>query len=247
MSTSSLRDNPTAAHLAPLFVFMGLLMLPQLGGLRWDHPAAPWWRQQPEQWAYPLQTVAVLGLVAYWWRHYTFRPLTWRVVGLAAGAAALGMAVWFAPSWIHTATGWENKWFGLTDRSGPGFNPYLFEEGSVAWWTSVLLRFARMTLAVPLAEELVWRGFLWRYLAAPDGCWERVPIGARHLRAWLGTSVAMTLAHQPSDWLACFIWALLAGLVVMRTRSLGACVLYHAFSNLILGLYVMRYQQWGFW
>lgn len=247
MATNSLRDHKAAAHIAPLFVFIGLLSLSQFGGLKWDHPAAPWWRQQPEQWVYPLQTVVVLALVAFWWRHYTFRPLSARIVGLAAGTAVLGMTVWFAPSWIHAATGWECKILGLTDRSGPGFDPTIFPEGSGAWWTAVLLRFGRMTLAVPFAEELLWRGFLWRYLASPDGRWEHAQVGDRSLRAWLGTSVAMMLAHHPSDWLVCFLWALLAGLLAMRTRSLGACVLYHAFSNLILGLYVMRFQQWGFW
>ncbi len=247
MSSPALRENKTAAHVAPLFVFLGLMLLPSLGGLKWDHPAAPWWRQQPEQWVYPLQTLVVLGLVAFWWKQYVFRPLGGRAVALAAVAAVVGMTLWFTPSWIHAATGWENRWLGLADRSGPGFDPSIFEHGSGAWWTAVLLRFARMTVAVPFAEELLWRGFLWRYLASPDGRWEHAQVGDRSLRAWLGTSVAMTLAHAPVDWLACFIWALLAGLIAMRTRSLGACVLYHAFSNLILGLYVMTCRQWGFW
>jgi quinoprotein glucose dehydrogenase len=39
----------------------------------------------------------------------------------------------------------------------------------------------------------------------------------------------------------------LLNVVASRTRSLGACSLAHAVANLLLGLYVLRTGQWGFW
>jgi hypothetical protein len=33
----------------------------------------------------------------------------------------------------------------------------------------------------------------------------------------------------------------------VRTRSLGACVIMHATSNFLLGLYIMMTRQWGLW
>jgi hypothetical protein len=33
----------------------------------------------------------------------------------------------------------------------------------------------------------------------------------------------------------------------VRTKSLGACVWMHAVANLLLGFYVMKTRQWGFW
>ena len=232
--------------MAPLFVFLGVMTLVSLPGLKWDHPDAPWWRQQPQQWVYPLQTVVCLALVTFWWRRYTFRPLTGKGIALALAAAVVGMALWFTPNWVFRATGWENGLLGFADRSQPGFDPTLFGTGTAAWWTAVTLRFLRMVVAVPFVEELFWRGFLWQYLAAPDGRWERQPIGTPNVRAWLGSSLAMTAAH-PGDLLACFIWAMLAGWLLMRTRSLGVCIAFHAASNLILGLYIMLTKQWGYW
>jgi hypothetical protein len=33
----------------------------------------------------------------------------------------------------------------------------------------------------------------------------------------------------------------------VRTKSLGACVVAHAVTNLGLGIYIMVTRQWGFW
>ena len=33
----------------------------------------------------------------------------------------------------------------------------------------------------------------------------------------------------------------------IRRRSLGACVWMHAVANLLLGIYVLKTRQWGFW
>lgn len=247
MTLSELRAHKTIAHIAPLAVYLGLLFLSSIPGLKWDHSDAPWWRQQPQQWIYPLQTVVCLGLLAFWWRHYSFRPLrakAW-LWGIAGGV--VGIAFWILPSWWHLRTGLTIEWLGIADRSRPGFNPDIFPPGSGAWWLVVALRFLRMALVVALIEEIFWRGFLWRYFAAPDGRWESVPFGVKNARAIVATSVLMMLAHLPSDYAACLLWSLLVSLVAVVTRSLGACVIMHAVSNLLLGLYVMATKQWGLW
>ena len=35
--------------------------------------------------------------------------------------------------------------------------------------------------------------------------------------------------------------------VAIRTKSLPTCILAHALTNLLLGVYVMQTRQWGFW
>jgi membrane protease YdiL (CAAX protease family) len=57
----------------------------------------------------------------------------------------------------------------------------------------------------------------------------------------------MMTAHQPSDYAVCLLWSLLVSLVAVRTRSLGACVIMHATSNFLLGVYIMMTRQWGLW
>jgi CAAX prenyl protease-like protein len=247
MTLAEIRASKTAAHVAPLVVFMLLMMLGSVPGIEWKHPSAPWWRQQPQQWIYPLQTVVCLGLLAFWWRQYAFRPLgakAW-LWGLAGGVVGIGF--WLLPGWWHGQSGQTISWLGVVDRSEPGFNPDIFTPGSAAWWTAVVVRFVRMTVAVAFIEELFWRGFLWRQLASGEGSWERVPMGVKNLRAIGLTSVLMMIAHQPSDYAACLVWSLLVSLVAVQTRSLGACVLMHAVSNFLLGLYIMGTRQWGLW
>jgi hypothetical protein len=73
------------------------------------------------------------------------------------------------------------------------------------------------------------------------------PIGQWSARAFLATVPLFALAHQPSDWLGAIIWASLISWVLVRTKSLSACIIVHATSNLLLGIYVMKTQQWGFW
>ena len=247
MTLAELRSHKTAAHIVPLAVYMGLMLLGGLPGLEWKHPSAPWWRQQPQQWIYPLQTAVCLGLVAFWWRQYSFRPLSAKAWLWGSVGGVVGIALWILPAWWHSRTGQTIEWLGVVDRSEPGFNPDIFPGGSSAWWTSVVLRFLRMTVAVAIIEELFWRGFLWRHFAAGEGRWDALPVGVKNFRAIALTSVLMMVAHHPSDYVACLLWSLIVSAVAVATRSLGACVLMHAVSNFLLGLYIMATKQWGLW
>jgi membrane protease YdiL (CAAX protease family) len=55
------------------------------------------------------------------------------------------------------------------------------------------------------------------------------------------------LSHASPDWPAAFVTGALYNLVAIRTRSLTACVVTHAVTNLLLGLWIMQTRQWGFW
>ena len=70
-------------------------------------------------------------------------------------------------------------------------------------------------------------------------------MGVKNGRAIGLTSVLMMIAHQPSDYAACLVWSLLVSVVAVQTRSLGACVLMHAVSNFLLGLYIMTTTPMG--
>jgi len=60
-------------------------------------------------------------------------------------------------------------------------------------------------------------------------------------------TVAFTFSHSRPDWPAAFITGALYNVVACRTQSLASCVLAHAGTNLLLGLWIMQTQQWGFW
>ncbi len=74
-----------------------------------------------------------------------------------------------------------------------------------------------------------------------------VPFGAFSWRSFAIVTAGFCLEHQPADWPAAILAGALYSLVAYRTRSLSSCVLAHTVTNLLLGLYVMRTGQWGFW
>jgi membrane protease YdiL (CAAX protease family) len=52
--------------------------------------------------------------------------------------------------------------------------------------------------------------------------------------------------NHGSMWPAGILYGLLMGLLLIRTRSLGACILAHALTNLTLYLYVIYTGDWQF-
>ena len=104
-----------------------------------------------------------------------------------------------------------------------------------------------VAVCVPFVEELFWRGFLWRTMSDPYRDFADAKIGQWSAKALTVTCIAFAFAHTTPDRLAAVVWCLITSFVYVRTRSIGACVIVHAVSNLVLGLYVMGTKQWGFW
>ncbi len=243
-----LRDSATAAHVVPLFVFMAFLAVP--GWFRIENPELPWFQKAPEHWIYPLQTLLCGGLLIWFRRHYQLQP--WRGFGLAFALAVIGIAAWVTPAWWFQKLGaGENapewwSWFGLVERK-EGFDPTVLAAWPMGEAASIFMRFVRMVIIVPFVEELFWRGFLMRYLNAGEASWQSVPFGTHSWRAFGIVTALVMLAHEPEDYLGALVWGSLVYWLAVRTRSLGACVVMHAIGNLMLGIYALRTQQWGFW
>lgn len=244
----NLRQHQTAAYVGPFAAFMVMQLL--VGVFKVDNPLLPWWKAGPEHWIYPLQTTVCLALIAYWWRCYSFLPLGWREWMLGVTVGLVGIALWIVPAEISRHWGIDNawsRWFGITSRMKPGFDPTLLAGHPLGYGLSIGMRFVRMVVAVAILEELFMRGFLWRYLAHPEGAFQKLPIGVASWRGVAGSLAVFTLGHQVPDLLACLIYGVLISWLAWKTQSLGACVVCHGVSNLVLGIYVMQTQQWGFW
>lgn len=241
--------SPTAAYVLPLVLFTLLNTLP--GWFRIENSELPWHVRAPEHWVYPLQTVLCASVLWLFRKHYTLAP--WRGLGLACVLGLAGIAFWIAPALLrenlvqdgHTPASWW-KWLGLAERT-EGFDPTI-ASGSSLWFSLVVgMRFLRMTLVVPLVEELFWRGFLMRFLLTEDGRFERVAFGTHRWKIFWLVTLGVMLIHSTEDYMGALVWGSLVYFVAVRTKSLGACVFMHAIGNLALGLYVMKTQQWGFW
>ena len=236
-------QSPAVAHIAPLVLFM--LLTESVKFFLVENSALPWYQRAPEHWVYPVQCVIVGAVLLFFRKHYPLAP--WRGLPLAAALAAVGIAVWVLPGMLYREglPSWC-EWLGVVKRD-EGFDPSIFEAESSAWWATVLARFFRMVVIVPFVEELFWRGFLMRYVQAGDRDFRTVPFGQHTWKAFGIVTIAVTLIHNPSDYLGAFVWGSLVYFVAVKTRSLGACVFMHAVGNLLLGFYVMQTKQWGFW
>lgn len=191
------------------------------------------WMSAPEQWVYPLQTAACAAALAWYWGEY---PQKGTARGLAFGGliGVVVLAVWIAPQAV----------FHAAPRVEAGFNPEPL-RGTGWYVASVGARFVRLAVVVPLLEEIFWRGFLLRYLVREQ--FADVPFGTyTHVSFW-GVTLGFMLEHQMADWPGALVAGALYNLVAVRTRSLPACVLAHAVTNLLLGVYIMQTKQWGFW
>jgi uncharacterized protein len=216
------------AYVLPMGVFIALLSLNSaLKGI-----GNSFWLSSAEYWIYPTQAIVCGGLVFCYWPLYRMRTPSRPLLGIVVGIVVF--LLWIAPQ----------AWLGFSART-KGFNPDQFAAQPGIYWTTVSLRFLRLALVVPLVEEIFWRGFLLRFLIDED--FERVPFGTFSWLSFVVVAIVFALSHNRADWLAAVITGMLYNIVAYRTKSLSTCVLTHAATNLLLGLWIMRTAQWGFW
>jgi CAAX prenyl protease-like protein len=217
-----------AAYVAPMLLFGALLgvnnLLKKIDGSIW--------LSSSEYWIYPAQTVLCGALLVWFWRQYRLRWPARPGYGLAI--AILVFVLWIAPQ----------VFLGFPARTA-GFNPNIFANQSPLYGLTVILRFLRLVLVVPLMEEIFWRGFLLRYLI--DENFDQVPFGTFSWFSFALVTLGFVFAHAIPDWPAALLTGMLYNSVAYRTKSLSTCVLTHAVTNLLLGLWIMKTGQWGFW
>jgi uncharacterized protein len=216
------------AYALPMVLFLALLSLGNV--LKWV--GGNFWLNSPEYSIYPVQTILCALLLWWFWPEYDLaRP---RRLGFGLLVGVLVFVLWISPQ----------AFFGFPARS-VGFNPEQFGAQPTLYWLTVSLRFLRLVVVVPLVEEIFWRGFLLRFLIAED--FERVPLGTFTWMSFGVVVVAFGFSHNRPDWAAAILTGILYNAVIYRTKSLSTCVVTHALTNLLLGVWIMKTGQWGFW
>jgi len=110
----------------------------------------------------------------------------------------------------------------------------------VVLWSRII----RATVLVPILEELFWRAWLMRWVISPR--FQEVKLGSYSPAAFWITAVLFASEH------GCY-WdvGLIAGIVynwwMIRTKSLGDCILAHAVTNGCLCWYVVATHHWEYW
>jgi CAAX prenyl protease-like protein len=186
------------------------------------------WLPNGQLWLYPLKTV-LAGLLLLWFRK-TYSEIT---PGFSLLAFAVGILVFVL--WIPLYGGY----FLLGEPTI--VNPYDLAGGLALPWIAV--RLFGSSVVVPIMEELFWRSFLLRYLVNPD--FRQVPLGTFTPSAF-AISVAL-FGVEHNQWFAGMVAGALYTLLLARTKSLCSCIIAHAVTNFLLGLYVLITGHWQYW
>lgn len=192
-----------------------------------------------------ILTVAAIIFVLPGYREF---PL--RVSPLAVWVGVVGIVFWVGLCQLHLERDYLRPLLepiGL-DRiiaSGTrvGFNP--LEELAAhpaRAWGFLAIRFLGLVAVVPVIEELFLRGFLMRFVVAAE--WREVPIGRVNAVAVLIGTLLYPLLTHPAEALAAVVWFSMVTWLMVKTRNIWDCVAAHAVTNLLLGIYVVVWDQW---
>jgi CAAX prenyl protease-like protein len=159
------------------------------------------------------------------------------------GSVILGVAVfviWIGPDLL--IPGYRQHWLfqnAILGRiSAPV--PEQIIMSPVVLWTRIL----RAVVLVPIIEELFWRAWLMRWLISPR--FEQIKLGAYTPMAFWITAVLFASEHGPY-WDVGLITGVIYNWWMVRTRSLGDCILVHAVTNACLCGYVVATKHWEYW
>jgi uncharacterized protein len=189
-------------------------------------------------WTYVAKTIAAAALLWLFWRQYT--AISWRFAGLGVLVGVVGVVQWVGMERLIL-----HYWPNYPRMSHEAFDPWEHFAGPGRAMMFIAVRWAGASLVVPVMEELFWRDFLWRSVLAPSD-FKLAGVGEWDLKTFIIVAVAFG-AGVHIEWMTAIVWGLLIGALLVKTKSLGACIIAHGVTNFLLGAYVLYTGQWSFW
>jgi len=209
-------ENPTAAWLVPFLTILAAGMISR--SLTSDF-----------EWLYPLRLLAAAVALAFFRRRYA--SLDWHIDWSGPVTGAIVFVIWI----------------GLDRFNSPGSDAMPAALATAlpltrnAW---LVARILAAVVTVPLAEELAFRGFLYRRLISAD--FESVSLRRFSWVALLASSVLFGMLHG-SRWFAGVVAGVLYALVLIRRGRIGDAVAAHATTNALIAADVLVFHHWNLW
>jgi exosortase E/protease (VPEID-CTERM system) len=207
--------NPTAAYLMPLLAILAAGTVARAISSGFEF-------------FYPLRLIAGLWMLVRYRRKLSIIDWRWSWRGPAVGA--LVFLAWIIGAHFLLPESAMPEKLGTVPAAVRGF------------W--IVSRIAGSVLIVPIAEELAYRGYLMRRLAASD--FESVPFHSVRWPALAVTAIVFGLAHG-ALWLPGIAAGLAYGLLLVRRGRIGEAVAAHATTNALIAASVLGWNQWQLW
>ncbi len=143
---------------------------------------------------------------------------------------------------------------------------------TVPWNTiAFILRLITASLIVPVFEELLMRGYVFRFayqwneehqknkkeykkgnIDALNTVLDHSSIHDVHPGAWSMPAVVIStlvfaMGHHMYEWPAAIVYGLIMAFLLIKTKSIISCFVAHGTTNFILGLYVFYSGKWFLW
>jgi exosortase E/protease (VPEID-CTERM system) len=180
-------------------------------------------------WLYPVRLAALAAVL--WAFRKRYADLRWQVSSIGPACGAATFVVWMAL--LPHAQAGNQEWPRVLQSA----NVYI-----AAVWLAV--RTIGYVAAVPVAEELVFRGYLTRRFWHHDA--DLAGIGVFRFGGLVLSSVLFGAFHGRL-WLQATLAGLLFALAYYRRRSMGDAVLAHVTTNGLIASYVFVTGQWSVW
>jgi CAAX prenyl protease-like protein len=213
--------HPGVAYVAPFVTFVSFLLI-----------------DNHVPFAYPVRLIATAVILAAFSR----KAISFRI-RYPAGSCLIGIAVFLV--WIFPDAAWpayRQNWILQNSYTGRAASSIPLALRSDPLFLA--FRILGTALIVPVIEELFWRGWLMRYLVSTDFLCVR--LGAYSAFSFWLTAILFASEHGP-------YWdvGLVAGIAyngwLVRTSSLGDCILAHAITNACLAAFVLGTGRFQFW
>lgn len=179
---------------------------------------------------YPIKTLLVGFFLYFYYRRKFYPEITFKCSWIALFVGILVFIGWVLPE------GWYPQ-IGASE-----FNPYTFGKG---WVSYILIAFRLIgaVIVVPIMEELFWRSFAIRWLINEK--FTSIPIGTFTWFSCLAIVLGFGFEHH--RWLVGILAGILYNTLLYYKKNIADCIIAHAVTNLLLGIYVLVTQQWTFW
>ena len=179
-------------------------------------------------WLYPIRVLATASVIIYFWKNYQFQ-----IKNIHYEPFLIGFFV--CCLWIY-----------LVDQSVSDkqqFSHSLFSVASIWSTVWIVVRCIGSVITVPIAEELVFRGYLLERLTGHP-----LLSKSRLCFSWFAfllSSVLFGLMH--GEWIAGIIAGMCYAFARYRRNSMGDAIVAHMTTNGLLTLYILLTGSWSLW